>query len=224
MTPAPLLRAVRRTTAIRSVATGALLALLLSPRPAAAQFRYLLGMDLRETYNSNVLAGAGAADWDLVSEAEPSLRFYYNTHRSLLWLRYGFLFQFYARTNDPAAGRRLLGYANDLQIEYTHLLSQVSAFRVIDRFDQGTENTSVGAGLSDAGQLSPAYLTTGSKFITDAMILELQHLFTNQWGIRPRAVGSFYYVYDRVEQPNLAPPPTTWTVEVSNRLEFAPSD
>lgn len=207
-----------------TIAAVALAVAAFAPSTVHAQFRYLLGVDLRETYNSNVFAGVGEPSWDLVSEAEPSLRFYYNTPRSLLWMRYGFLFQFYARTDDPTAGRRLLGYANDLQLEYTHLFGPVTALRILDRFNQGTENTSVGARLSDAGQLSPGFLTTGSKFITDSLIFELQHLITSQWGVRPRVDGGFYYVYDRVAQPNLAAPPTTWTVEVSNRVEYAPSD
>jgi len=190
------------------------------PGSARAQLRYLLHGDVRESYNSNVYAGAAAAEWDMVTELEPGFRLYYNMPTSYLWLRYFLLFQIYARTEDPSAGRMLFGYANNLDLEFTHLFTQRTGILLLNRFNQGTENTSVFGQVSEAGSYQGGFLTTSSKYISERPRLELQHLFSQRWSMRPRLDATFYYGYDRSTDPNILTPPDVWEVTPSIRVEL----
>jgi len=200
--------------------TGAALALMLGLIPTAhGQLRYVIHGDFRERYDSNVFAGTpGDAQWDLITELEPGFRMYYGTDASLLSLQYQLLFQLFARTADPNAEHKLLGYGNNFGADYTRLIGPRTGWRIADRFAQGTENVTVpGLGAGGQTQAQP-YLTAGSKFITNSGRLELQHLFSEQWSIRPAATVDYYHVYDRA--PNTIPAPNTVSAILSNRVDY----
>jgi hypothetical protein len=190
------------------------------PSEAGAQLRYLVHGDVREQYNSNVFAGMQGSDqWDMVTELEPGFRLYLARETSLLWLRYRLLFQIFARTDDPNAGRKLLGYANDLSAEYTRMFSARTGWRVANRFGQGTENTTMSGVASGAG-IPQSFLTTGSKFITDVLSAELQHLISERWSYRPRISAQYFHVYDHLEADTVLPPPESLTIGASSRVDF----
>jgi hypothetical protein len=217
----PAAAATSRRAASRARLCAALLAAAcLWPTEAAAQLRYVVHGDVREQFNSNVFAGMeGSGQWDMVTELEPGFRLYLARETSLLWLRYRLLFQLFARTDDPNAGHKLLGYANDLSAEYSRLLSARTGWRVANRFGQGTENTTLPGVASGAG-LPQSFLTTGSKFITDALTAELQHLFSERWSYRPRLSVQYFHVYDALDAPTVLPPPESLTIGASSRVDF----
>jgi len=186
------------------IARPALLVALvtLAPATAAAQFRYMGVVDVREVYNSDVLDLEASADTDttnpdLITEVEPGLRFYLGGPRSLLSVRYGFRGQIYTWTADPDRGGPLLGYGNDLSLMLGYLLSERTEFGISSQTSQGTENITQQAAAQGSGAVQPVAprLAVGSRYVTETLSIGVMHLLTEEWSIRPLLTGFLYWPY-----------------------------
>lgn len=224
--PLPIFNLVKRMLAARTCIRPIVLLILVgAPLQAEAQLRYMGSFDVREQWNSDVTAGqqneVGAPEperrWDFITELSPSVRLYYLTPRTLSFLRYTFLLQVYALTQDQEAGRNLLGYSNTLSLGTGYAFNRSTQGAIQNRVTQGTENTAVGPYVSSgsaAGQVNAGYHTTGNSFFVDSLTLAVSHQVNERWSVNGSVIGDVFLAYDRYIDPDgqVIPPPWNFGV------------
>lgn len=218
---------------IRRLPTVALLLACLGPARAGAEFRYMLVTDARAGYNTRLFEvarepGAGQPDDSrilrgVVTELEPGVRLFHHRPRELWTLNAAVVLQ-YIRLENPSGEDEPNAFAHSerLDASWNYRIDRRSEIGVNANLSHGMENTTTAGQLDRNGSWQGGLqFTDPSRYLSSSLTLGYSNALAGQWTVSPRAVGTWYSIYDETRLPGALPQPQTFGLDVGVPVAYA---